>query len=199
MNNSIDVVLFDLGRVLMEIDFDAFPNGLGLYTGEQRAPYITPTRKLWHAYETGILTTEEFVDAIRAIFAGKFLKEKILEAWDGIIVRDNEAIIPFVRSVQKKYRTAILSNTSPSHWEKALRVSSIVPTIQECFTSFSIGAMKPEKRVYNYVARSLNVPPDRIVFIDDLEENILGAREAGMKGLVFHNTTQIETDFAKYF
>lgn len=38
------VILFDLGRVLMHIDFEAFPNGLGLFTKEQRAPYDAPLK-----------------------------------------------------------------------------------------------------------------------------------------------------------
>jgi hypothetical protein len=44
-NNDVKVILFDLGRVLMHIDFDAFPNKLGLTTKEHRAPYEMVVKK----------------------------------------------------------------------------------------------------------------------------------------------------------
>jgi len=194
MNSEIKVILFDLGRVLMHIDFDAFPNGLGLFTEEQRAPYKISIGKLWRAYETGKMTTEEFLEALYVIFECKFTKEKILEAWNGIIVSDNEEIVPFVQKVQQNYRTAILTNTSPSHWEKVLKVSLLAKSIPHHFTSFNIGAMKPARIVYDYVTNALQVSPHEILFLDDLKENIDGAIEAGMKGVVFRSAEQAEKE-----
>ncbi len=185
MDKKIKVILFDLGRVLMHIDFDAFPNGLGLLTEEQRAPYQMPTAKLWRLYETGKMSTDEFLESVFHIFNRKYSKAQILEAWNGIIVRDNEDIIQFVQEVQKKYLTAILSNTSPSHWEKVLQISPLVRSIPHHFTSFSIGAMKPDHVVYDLVASTLKVLPSEILFIDDLQENVAGAVEAGMVGIVY--------------
>lgn len=185
MNKEIKVILFDLGRVLMHIDFDAFPNGLGLLTEEQRAPYRIPTAKLWRLHETGKMSTDEFLESLYHIFDRKFSKERILEAWNGIIVRDNNEIVPFVHKVQRQYRTAILSNTSPSHWKKVIHISPLVRSIPHHFTSFGIGAMKPDPLVYRYVADALNVQPREIFFIDDLRENVEGAVKVGMQAIVY--------------
>ena len=196
MNSKNKVILFDLGRVLMHIDFNAFPNGLGLFTEEQRTPYKIPTGKLWRMYETGKMTTEEFLEALYVIFECKFTKERILEAWNGIIVRDNEEIVPFVRKIQQKYLTAILSNTSPSHWEKVLKVSPLAKSIPHHFTSFNIGAMKPARIVYYYVASALQVSPEEILFLDDLKENIDGAIACGMKGIVYTTVSELEKEMS---
>lgn len=195
MKKEIKVILFDLGRVLMHIDFNAFPNGLGLFTEDQRAPYQIPTAKLWRAYETGKMTTEEFLESLYNIFDRKFSKKEILEAWNGIIVRDNEEIIPFVHEVQKKYLTAILSNTSPSHWDKVLHISPLVRSIPYRYTSFDIGAMKPDRVVYDYVSANLKVLPSEIIFIDDLYENVEGAMSAGMKGIVYKGIESLHGEF----
>jgi putative hydrolase of the HAD superfamily len=198
MKDKISVVLFDLGRVLMHIDFDAFPNALGLTTEAQRAPYKPATAPLWIAHETGKMSTEEFLDALFVIFEGKYPKAEILEAWDSIIVSDNEEIVPFVRRVQERYRTAILSNTSPSHWKKVLRISPLVRTFTDAFTSFDIGAMKPDPAAYRRVAASLNVPPREILFIDDLKENIDGANACGMQGIVYTDVPALINSAEKY-
>ena len=194
MDKEIKVILFDLGRVLMHIDFDAFPNGLGLLTEEQRAPYRVPTRKLWRLYETGKLSTDEFLESLDHIFDRKFSKEHILEAWNRIIVRDNEDIVSFVRAVQKQFRTAILSNTSPSHWEKVLQISPLVRSIPHHFTSFGIGVMKPDPLAYRHVADTLRVQPHEILFIDDLQENVDGAIKVGLKGVVYKSIDSLPDD-----
>ena len=198
MKDKISVVMFDLGRVLMHIDFDAFPNALGLTTEAQRAPYKPAIAPLWIAHETGKMSTEEFLDALFVIFVGKYSKSQILDAWDSIIVSDNDQIIPFVRRVQERYRTTILSNTSPSHWKKVLRISPLVKSFPDAFTSFDIGAMKPDPASYRHVAASLNVPPHEILFIDDLKENIDGAIACNMQGIVYTDVPSLLNAAEKY-
>lgn len=190
--NKIKVVLFDLGNVLMRIDFDAFPNELGLYTEEQRAPFQEPIGALWSVYETGQMTTDEFLEKLYSIFNRQFSKDQLLTAWNSIIVGDKEEIFLLVHKVQHHYHTAILSNTSPSHWEKVLRTSTLVQSIPHHFTSFNIGAMKPDQTVYHHVISTLQVRPEEIFFIDDIQENIDGAVTVGMKGVVFKNPKQVE-------
>jgi len=190
--NNTKVVLFDLGRVLMHIDFDAFPNTLGLITKEQRAPYEMEVQKINCLYECGKITTEEFLDALYPIFDCQFSREQILHAYDAIIVEDHHEIIPFVQQAQKKYKIAILSNTSPSHWEKVLRISSLVKLFPQTFTSFQLGAMKPSPIVYKKICEIMNVEPSEVIFIDDLQENVAGAIAIEMKGIVFKSVDQLK-------
>ncbi len=196
MNRDIKVILFDLGRVLMHIDFNAFPHGLGLITKEQRARYDEiRIQRYVHEYETGKIDTKQFLDSLYESFNKNFSREKILDAFNKIIVEDNQEIIPFVQQVKRKYRIAILSNTSPCHWEKVMSVSSVVKLFPDAFTSFQLGAMKPEKIVYEKVCASLNVQPHEVLFIDDLKENVDGAVEAGMKGIEFTSKDNLEKIF----
>ncbi|NUN69926.1 MAG: HAD family phosphatase [Bacteroidetes bacterium] len=189
------VVLFDLGRVLMHIDFDAFPNGLGLTAPEQRAPYEASLKPFIRLYEEGKMTTEEFLDGLYAIFDCRFPKEQILESFNDIIVEDNAAIVPFVMQMRSHYRIAVLSNTCDCHWEKVRHLSSVLKLFPHLFTSFELGAMKPDPSVYAAVCSSLNVAPNTVLFIDDLEENVRGAAEYGMHGIVYRSAEQLTSDF----
>ncbi|KAF0138691.1 MAG: putative hydrolase of the HAD superfamily, partial [Stygiobacter sp.] len=119
---KIETIIFDLGRVLMHIDFDAFPNKLEIFSEDERAAYRPHVGKLWKLYETGKMATEEFIDALFPIFNDKFSKAQLLEAWNSIIVEENKEIVLLVAEIQKKYVTAILSNTSKSHWERSLKI-----------------------------------------------------------------------------
>jgi putative hydrolase of the HAD superfamily len=184
----------------MHIDFDAFPNGLGLTTPELRSLYDqSKVQRTVRAYETGKYSSEKFVDVLFEIFQREFSREKILDAFNGIIVSDNSEILPFVERMRQQYRIAVLSNTCECHWEKVHRISSVIKIFPDTFTSFQLGAMKPEKIIYEKVCASLNVDNGSVVFIDDLPENVDGARETGMKGIVFQNTNQLQTDFQKLY
>ncbi len=192
------VVLFDLGRVLMHIDFEAFPRGLGLTTAAMQSEF--DRKKIDAAvrqYETSQLTTEQFLDILYELFLHRFTRSQILEAFNGIIVADNKEIIPFVEAMKKEYRIAILSNTCACHWSKVEKISSILTLFppQNIFTSFGLRKMKPEKNIYDDVCSSLNVHPNEILFIDDLKENIDGALLAGMHGIIFRDAQQLQADF----
>jgi putative hydrolase of the HAD superfamily len=199
MNTDIKVILFDLGRVLMHIDFEAFPNGLGLLTKEERLQYDQAhIQKSIREYETGKMSTNEFYDSLYGIFQKKYSREKLRESFDGIIVADNQEIIPFVEKIMLQYRIAVLSNTCASHWEKVLRLSSLIKLFPDVFTSFQLGAMKPARSVYENVCTSLNVQPHEVLFIDDLKENVEGAISAGMKGILFTDARQLQHDFQNH-
>jgi len=51
---------------------------------------------------------------------------------------------------------------------------------REMFLSSSIGLRKPDAQAYDHVVNAIGVPAERIVFFDDLAENIEGARERGL-------------------
>lgn len=195
--NEIKVVLFDLGRVLMHIDFEAFPKGLGMSSLEMQQRFDTKTiQKNVRAYETGMLTTDQFLHSLVELFHRQFSREQILTAFNDIIIEDNQEIIPFVEEVRSRYHIVVLSNTCACHWEKVERVSSLIKIFPDLFTSFQLGAMKPDATVYSAVCSTLKVKPSDVVFIDDLGENVEGARNCGMKGIVFFNTSQLQSDFS---
>jgi putative hydrolase of the HAD superfamily len=188
------IVLFDMGRVLVTIDFDAFPNALGLFSKEERMKYAPAAMKMEHLYECGKISTQEFLDAQFEIFEKRFSREQLLSAYNEIIVEENSTIIPLVKKIQQHYRTALLSNTSETHWEKSLAIAPILQTIPNKFTSFQIGAMKPAPIVYETVIQSLGVDASSILFIDDVQENIDGAKALGMNGILYTTVEKLEEE-----
>ena len=191
---KINVALFDMGRVLVKIDFDAFPNALGLGTQELRQPYQQAAMKLEVLYECGKISTAEFLDSLYELFQSKFSKDRLIDAYNAIIVEENTAILPLVKEIREQYRIAVLSNTSEEHWKKSLECAPMLHMFPQKFTSFEIGAMKPASIVYDTVIRHLAVEPSSVLFIDDVKENIDGAKACGMQGIVFSSVEQLRTD-----
>lgn len=194
----ISTVIFDLGRVLVAIDFEAFPNALNLRTPESRAPYAAATAEAGHLYERGKISTDEFTERLFTIFGGRYTRRDLLSAWDEIIRVDVPGMAALVERVQARCATAMLSNTSSSHFEKAAHECATVQLVRRRFLSYEIGTAKPDPVIYKHVIDSLGVPPGEILFIDDLKENIDGAREAGMNGIIFTDIERLERDLYEW-
>jgi glucose-1-phosphatase len=176
----------------VNIDFDAFPNTLGLLTPASRHPFEEKIIPLIVQHEIGRISIDAFLDGLHTAFDGRFERDLLQRAWDAIICEQNEAIVPLFEEVNMHYRTAVLSNTSETHWVKALAIAPLLARIpvQYHFTSFQIGTAKPGLHLYEHAIRTLQSTPKEIVFIDDLEENIRGAEACGIRGIVFRSPEQ---------
>jgi putative hydrolase of the HAD superfamily len=49
------------------------------------------------------------------------------------------------------------------------------------FFSHEIGYRKPNREAFDYVLKSEGLKPAETLFIDDLEHNVIGARQTGMQ------------------
>jgi len=191
---TVSVILFDLGRVLVHIDFEAFPRMLGIQRNRVNNADEAAIEKIAIQYETGRITTEQFFGLLDEALHHKFTRPQLLAAWNAIIEEENSVIGPIIDGVQARYRTAILSNTSPTHFQKAIDTSPIIRKFSKWYLSYEIGVMKPDAGVYKYVIDDLKTDPSAILFIDDIPLNIAAARKCGMQGIVFEGISQLKSE-----
>jgi len=92
------------------------------------------------------------------------------------------------------YRIALLSNTESPAMEffLELRYEMFDVPIFSC----AEGACKPEKEIYEIAARKLVTPVGRCVLIDDKPVFVDGARNAGMRGIVYEDLAQAKQDLS---
>jgi len=79
-------------------------------------------------------------------------------------------------------RTALLTNTwggAEGHDQAAL-----AELFDALVLSHEVGMRKPDPEIYALAAGRLGVPPGACLVVDDLITNVLGARAAGMRGLL---------------
>src|SRR6266481_1668742 len=73
------------------------------------------------------------------------------------------------------------SNTNGAHVEHfSQRYAAVLGHFREIFLSSRIGLRKPDAGAYDHVVKAIGAPAERIVFFDDLAENIEGARARGL-------------------
>lgn len=181
---AVDALLFDLGGVVLGIDFHrvfaAWARAAGRDPAEVAAAFAFD--EAFHRHERGELDDAGWfahVDRRLELGVGP---DAIAAGWAEIFTGPVPGMHALLERVRRQRPTYLFSNTNPAHHRQfAVEYAAALAPFERCFLSFELGARKPEARAFDAVARAIGVPPGRILFVDDTEANVLGARAAGLR------------------
>jgi putative hydrolase of the HAD superfamily len=178
---GVDVVLFDLGGVL--VDF----GGVGPM---KELSGIVDDDELWHRwltcrwvreYERGGCTSDEFAAGVVADWNLPITPAEYLENFSGWIGGPYPGAAALVDDTNAVVVTGCLSNTNAIHTERHFSRFTEIHALGHRFFSHELGAVKPDREVFDRVAARLDAPHERILFLDDNLVNVEGARAAGLR------------------
>ena len=195
--HSFSIILFDLGNVLVKVDYPAFLRALRFDHKMSERDLYTLLEEDSRAYETGKVNPEEYLRVVNAKLGTSYTFEEFREAWNAILPEPIPGMTGLVESLAQIYRLMVLSNTNALHREHMLEQLPVLRLFERLFLSFEIGALKPDPAVYDYVLSRVDVPARELLFIDDLEPNISAARHTGMAGVVFRGAKSLKDELAR--
>lgn len=109
--------------------------------------------------------------------------------WDWYCGTPDEVMLAWVRSLAARVRVSGLSNSADGARREEQRRYGLSSLLDPILYSHEIGLRKPDAAVYRLSCATLGVEPDAIVFVDDRQENVQAAREAGMHALLHSTST----------
>jgi len=188
-----EVVLFDLGGVLM--DFHGVQR-LANLCGQENGPDLQArwASSPWlQAFERGHCDAETFgagvvKDWILDLTPSEFVAE--FATWPA---GPYEGTVDLLRSLQRKIPMGCLSNTNPVHWRQHLDRWGVVGYFDWTFVSHELGMMKPDQEIYRHVIATIGLPPERLLFLDDNEDNVSAARELGIRSEHVRGIDEVKT------
>jgi len=193
---KVEAVIFDLGRVLIDVDFTRglFPY-LDGQSGKDDQTILKEVFKnpLFRNYSMGKISTDTLYQEFKSIFRLDLGFERFSQLWCDVFT-PMKGMDEIVERVARRFKTGILSDTDPLHWEFVLKEYPILQHIPYRTLSFEIGALKPDPICYKMAARNVGTPMESCLFIDDRDINIAGAVEAGMQAIRFIDINQIQSD-----
>jgi len=180
---AADALLFDLGRVVLDLDFTRtlvfWASHAGCDVEHLMARFARD--ELYRRHEKGEISDAEFFAALRISLGVELSDAQLVEGWNAIFVGEMPGIKPVLARAAQRLPLYAFSNTNNPHVEFfSGRYADLLGHFREIFLSSSIGLRKPDAEAYDHVVRAIGVPAERIVFFDDLAENIAGARERGL-------------------
>jgi glucose-1-phosphatase len=180
---AADALLFDLGRVVIQIDFN---RTLACWAGHAGRPLAELSGRFgpdetFRRHETGEASDAEFFAALRQTLGVELSDAQFLEGWNAIFAGEMPDMNALLARAADRLPLYAFSNTNRPHIEHFSRAyAGILGHFREIFLSSTIGLRKPDAAAYDHVVKAIGVPAQRIVFFDDLAENIEGARMRGL-------------------
>ena len=189
---SIQAIVFDIGGVL-EITPDlgvagTWESRLGLAPGELN-------KRMGHAWLGGSIgaISEEDVHRAAAERLGldqRQLAEFMADLWREYLGTANTELITYARSLRSRYRTGILSNSFVGAREREQAAYGFEDLVDQMIYSHECGMSKPAPAIYALACARLAVEPAQMVFLDDYEPCVEGARQAGIHAVLYSGNDQ---------
>jgi putative hydrolase of the HAD superfamily len=186
-------LIFDFGNVVAHFDYREACATIGRRLGmpgdalldRLRAGGLLP---LAQRYERGQIDSETFSRSVGSLIDREIPHDEFAAAWSDIfwLNRPVADLIPFLKG--RGYTLVLGSNTNDLHATQFRRqFADTLAHFDRLVLSYEIGHLKPSAPFYHACAEAAGAPPAGCVFIDDLPENVEGARSAGLSGLVYRD------------
>jgi glucose-1-phosphatase len=189
---SASAVVLDLGNVLVEVDFR---RALASWARAAAVPVEAFAGRFgvdaaYCAHERGEIDDRQYLKILSGTLGLPLSHDQMLDGWNAIFGPPLPGAERVVRELAGRMPVYVFSNTNPAHVAHfSPRLRDLLSPVTRVITSCDIGARKPEAEAFRRVAAIAGLPPERLAFFDDLEENVAGARAAGLQA---HRVTRPE-------
>lgn len=198
MADQIKVLLFDLGRVLVDFDHSRSAERLAAFCAKTPAQIydLFFESKITIAFESGKISPQDFYFQVKELLDLKLSYASFEPIWNDIffLSAKNRSVFGLANTLRANYKIAMLSNINILHYEYLKKNFPVFGVFDRVFLSFQLGLIKPEKEIYNLVIRQLKVGPQEIFYTDDRPELVQSAKSLGIRGCVFTNFGQLMSD-----
>lgn len=195
-------LIFDFGNVVAHFDHALAVDALCRPDGRDGAEVLRRARaagfnELLRSYESGAMPAEAFAERACGLLGLAVPFHAFAAAWSDIF-RPNPTIAPLIAELDEAGYTLVLgSNTNDLHATHFRRqFADLLGRFDRLVFSFEVGHSKPSPAFYLACTGAAGAPPRDCLFIDDLPENVDGAIDIGLRGLVYRGTEALRRDLA---
>ena len=201
-------VFFDLDRTLWDFDKNSKETFSDIYNKynigsllhcnfiEFHENYRKHNTELWEAYRNGKIK-KEFLSVRRFLltlnnFGNDNLSLAVKMAEDYIKISPTKNIlfpntIETLEYLKNKYYLYIITNGFAEVQYEKIENSGLKKYFKKAITSEEAGYQKPDKNIFEYSLKKAGAKPDESIMIgDDLNVDILGAKNAGIDQIYFN-------------
>lgn len=188
---TIKCIIFDLGDVIIELDFSQFFNEVITPSplNKPKTPIMLEFFRQSDTYHQGKINDKEFYNQACDLLRVCNLNQKaFFNAFNSIISDINMEMVELVKNIRKnnELKMICISNINSSHWKYIKKKKwDIWGLFDEFILSHEIHLTKPDSKIFEIAIEKAGCDPEDIIFIDDGINNIRAALELGIKGIRF--------------
>lgn len=184
-------VIFDLGIVLVGLDFSHMMTGLAALGVQdpQKALEQETSARLFRRFEIGQASVADIAAHVRGLSTQAPDDAAIFAAINAMILDFLPGHIAQLEALRGKYRLFLFSNTNALHHAhihglyRDRHGGNFDHHFEKAYYSHLLGRRKPDVESFAHIIDDAGIVAAETLFIDDVRENIQGAHRAGLQGL----------------
>jgi len=185
-------LIFDVGKVLVDLDYDRAFKKLGEYLNPLTAMLIWAKKDEFmkemqgeiDLLETGRMTMAQFFSRLKGRVGLKLEQDQFEEIWCSAL-QPNGDMLMLLADLCPNVPCYCASNTNATHAEYMLAECPQLLELNGTAFSHELGVKKPAPEFFRAMCERFGVTPGECIFIDDRQANVDAAVECGMAGIVF--------------
>lgn len=184
--SKISAIIFDLGGVILNLDPQRTTEGFKAL-GFDMDNMGTGTTTMFHDFEKGLITEDDFRQHVRALLQQPVTDVHIHDAWNSMLLDLPAERIAMLKALRKRFKLYLLSNTNVVHirafdeqFKQAHAQENWMDLFDHVYYSYEMGMRKPDKEIYEFVLDDVQLKGDACIFIDDNEQNLVAAAACGI-------------------
>jgi putative hydrolase of the HAD superfamily len=197
--SPFDAILFDVGGVLLTNGWDQCERA-GVLTGFglDRAEFEMRHPRPYDQWERDAINARDYLDATVFYEPRGFTHEDFLQAILAVshLLEDGALGILEELAASHKYLLGTLNNEAREPNEYRFLRFELRKYVDVTLSSCYLGLRKPEPAIFRRALDILGRPPERILFIDDRQENVAAAADAGIGAIRFEGAARLRQDLA---
>ena len=182
MGAAVDVLLWDCDGVLQHGRFDwrsrldrSVGPGFAHRVFEAELPALRGERPLREVLE-------DLLERESAAGHTPVTVEDLLDIWEQFDL-DPEAVA-VLTAVRDSGVPCLLATNQQDHRVRFMREAHDYDDLVDgSYYSSEVGAMKPDRAFFEHILADLDLPPERVGFVDDLAVNVAAARAVGIRAV----------------
>lgn len=189
---TVRALLFDLGRVVIDIDFGRVLASWARASGLDVPPAAVAHDSAYEQHEVGTLSAQDYFAHLRRTLCLQCDDEAMRHGWNQVFVAPIAETVDMIRAVRGRVPCHAFSNTNATHLEEMQRAfPEVLALFGTVFVSHEVARRKPDPEAFRHVAQALRLAPQDILFFDDLEANVEGARAIGMPAVLVRSPADV--------
>ena len=188
---NIKNIIFDYGNVIFLLDFQKLKEGWKSLSIEDPDTFFSHgvQEPIFDRFDRGLVTETEFRDFLRNKIGNADLTDEDIDAaWNSLLLGVDEGTHELLAELNKKYRTFLLSNINPIHYNYIMNYlqdefgfESNDHLFEKTYYSHLIGIRKPDKAIFEKVLSENGLIAEETLFIDDIAANLEPAKQLGIQ------------------
>jgi glucose-1-phosphatase len=144
-------------------------------------------------YDTGRISTRQFLDALRRALGLEATDAVIGQAWSDIYT-PNEAMARTIQALKTRgLRLVLASNTNELHHDWFDRVFADTLSVFDArVLSYQVGSRKPDRQFFTACLSAAGCPASECLYVDDRADLVAAGRHLGLPSLMYAPGVDVE-------